>query len=94
MTDYIATVKIKIDPQTHIDAIYEEYRKSLKKGQSATEAGLRPPTEAEIKLYVRKVVLDRLSHDIEIRSVTVEAVSAEDEGGTKTNPNGQYRAKV
>jgi hypothetical protein len=94
MTNYIATVKIKIDPQAHIDAKYEEYKKSLEKGKSATEAGLSPPTEAEMKLYVRKVVLDRLSPDNEIRSVSVEAVSAEDEGGTNKNPNGQYGGRV
>lgn len=40
MTNYIATVKIKIDPQAHIDAKYGEYKKSLEKGKSATEAGL------------------------------------------------------
>jgi hypothetical protein len=61
MTNYIATVKIKIDPQAHIEAKYEEYKKSL---ESATEADLSPPTEPEIKKYVTKVVLDRLSLDI------------------------------
>lgn len=76
MTDYIATVKIRIDPQLHIDAKHDEYKKSLELGKSATGAGLSPPTEAEIKLYVRKVVrkvvLDRLSPDNEIKSDSVE----------------------
>ena len=79
MTNYIATVKIKIDPQTHIDSKYNEYKKSLDEGKSATEAGMSPPTEAEIKLYIRKLVLDRLSPDNEIRSVSVEGVTPEEE---------------
>jgi hypothetical protein len=84
MTNYITTVKIKIDPQTHIDSKYYEYKKSLDDGKSATEAGVSPPTEAEIKLYVRKLVLDRLSPDNEIRSVSVEGVTPEEESDDDT----------
>jgi hypothetical protein len=86
MTNYIATVKIKIDPQTHIDAKYEEYKKSLKKGKSATEADLSPPTEPEIKKYVTKVVLDRLSLDKEITNVSIVEISPEDEADKESNP--------
>jgi hypothetical protein len=82
MTNYIATVKVKIDPQTHIDAKYKQYKKSLGEGKSATEANLSPPTEAEIKLYVTKVVLDRLSLDKEITNVSIVEVSPE-EGSDK-----------
>ena len=83
MTNYIATIKVKIDPQTHIDATYEEYKKSLEGGKSGTEAGLSPPTEAEIKKYVTKVVLDRLSLDNEITNVSVVEVSPEIESDSK-----------
>jgi hypothetical protein len=79
MTNYIATVKIKIDPQAHIEAKYEEYKKSLEAAKSATEADLSPPTETEIKKYVTKVVLDRLSLDKEITNVSIVKVSPEDE---------------
>jgi hypothetical protein len=86
MTNYIATVKIKIDPRAHIDAKYEEYKKSLKKAKSATEADLSPPTEPEIKKYVTKVVLDRLSLDKEITNVSIVEVSPEDEADKESNP--------
>jgi hypothetical protein len=79
MTNYIATVKIKIDPQAHIEAKYEEYKKLLEAGKSGTEADLSPPTEPEIKKYVTKVVLDRLSLDKEITNVSIVEVSLEDE---------------
>lgn len=79
MTNYIVTVKIKIDPRAHIDAKYEEYKKSLTEGKSATEANLSPPTIPEIKRYVTKVVLDRLSLDKEITNVSIVEVSPEDE---------------
>ena len=49
MTNYIAIEKIKIDPQAHIEAKYEEYKKLLEAGKSATEAGLSPSTTPEIK---------------------------------------------
>jgi hypothetical protein len=86
MTYYIATVKIKIDPQAHIDAKYEKYKKSLKKGKSATETDLTPPTEPEIKIYVTKVVLDRLSLDKEITNVSIVEVYPEDEANKESNP--------
>jgi hypothetical protein len=79
MTNYVATVKIKIDPRKHIEAKYEEYKKSLEAAKSATEANLSPPTESEIKKYVTKVVLDRLSPDKEITNVSIVKVSPEDE---------------
>jgi phenylpyruvate tautomerase PptA (4-oxalocrotonate tautomerase family) len=79
MTNYIATVKIKIDPQAHIEAKYEEYKKSQEAGKSATEADLIPPTDPEIKKYVTKVLLDRLSLDKEITHVSIVEVSPEDE---------------
>ena len=79
MTNYIATVKIKIDPQAHIEAKYKEYKESLEEGKSATEAGLSLPTIPEIKKYVTKVVLDRLSLDKEITNVSIVEVSPEDE---------------
>jgi hypothetical protein len=75
MTNYIVTVKIKIDPRAHIDAKYEEYKKSLTEGKSATEADLSPPTIREIKRYVTKVVLDRLSLDKEITNVSSRNIS-------------------
>jgi hypothetical protein len=85
MTNYIATVKIKIDPQSHIEARYDEYKKSLEEGKSATEADLSPPTEPEIKKYVTKVVLDRLSLDKEITNVSIVEVSPADEANKESN---------
>ena len=80
MTEYIATVKIKIDPQAHIDSKYYGYKKSLEEGKSVTEANLSsPPTEAEIKLYVRNLVLARFPLDKEIKHVSVLEVSSGDE---------------
>jgi hypothetical protein len=80
MTEYIATVKINIDPQAHIDSKYYGYRKSLEEGKSVTEANLSsPPTEAEIKLYVRNLVLARFPLDKEIKHVSVLEVSSGDE---------------
>jgi hypothetical protein len=80
MTEYIATVKIKIDPQAHIDSKYYDYKKSLDAGKSAAEANLSPPpTEAEIKLYVKHLVLARFPVDKEIKHVSVLEVSSEDE---------------
>lgn len=79
MTNYLATVKIKIDPQAHIDSKYYQYKKSLDDGKSATEAGVSPPTEAEIKLYVRNLVLARFPLDKEIMHVDVVGVSPEEE---------------
>jgi hypothetical protein len=80
MTEYIATVKIKIDPQAHIDSKYYGYKKSLEEGKSAAEANLSsPPTEAEIKLYVRNLVLARFPLDKEIKHVSILEVSSEDE---------------
>ena len=35
MTNYIATVKIKIDPQKHIDSKYYGSKKSIEAGKSA-----------------------------------------------------------
>ena len=83
MTDYIATVKIKIDPQAHFDSKYYEYKKSIEAGKSATEADLNPPTEAEIKLYVRNLVLARFPLDKTIKNVNVVEVSPEEESDSK-----------
>jgi hypothetical protein len=87
MTEYIATVKIKIDPRAHIDSKYYGYKKSLEEGISTAEANLSsPPTEAEIKLYVRNLVLARFPLDREIKHVSVLEVSSEDE---KESDNGK-----
>ena len=83
MTNYIATVKIEIDPQAHIDSKYYGYKKSLDDGKSATEAGVSPPTEAEIMLYVRNLVLARFPLDKEIKHIDVLEVSPEDESVSK-----------
>jgi hypothetical protein len=78
MTNYIATAKIKIDPQTHIDSKYYGYKKSMEAGKSATEANLSPPTEEEIKLYVKNLVFARFPLDNEIKHVAVAEVSPEE----------------
>jgi hypothetical protein len=83
MTNYIVTVKIKIDPQQYIDSRYDEYKKSVESGKSTTEANLSPPNEAEIKLFVRKLVVDRFSLDNEIKNVYVAEVSQEEESNRK-----------
>lgn len=79
MTNYVATVIVKVDPQAHIDSKYYEYKKSIEAGKSATEVDLSPPTEAEIKLYVRNLVLARFPLDKEIKHVTVVEVAPEEE---------------
>lgn len=83
MTNYIATIKIKIDPQAHIDSKYYGYKKSMEAGKSAAEANLSPPTEDEIKLYVKNLVLARFPLDNEIRDVAVAEVSPEEESDSK-----------
>jgi hypothetical protein len=79
MSDYVATVKVKVDPQTHVDSKYYAYKKSIEAGKSATETNLSPPTEAEIKLYVINLVLARFPLDKEIKHVDVVDVSPGDE---------------
>jgi hypothetical protein len=79
MTNYLATVKIKVDSQEHIDSKYYEYKKSIEAGKSATETNLSPPTESEIKLYVRNLVLARFPLGKEIEHVDVVGVSPEEE---------------
>jgi hypothetical protein len=44
------------------------------------------PTIPEIKKYVTKVVLDRLSLDKEITNVSIVEVSPEDEADKESNP--------
>ena len=85
MSNYIATVKINVDPKVHIDSKYYEYKKSLDAGKSGAEAKLTPPTEAEIELYVRNLVLARFPIDKEIKHVTILEVSpaAEEESGSE-----------
>lgn len=79
MTDYVATVKVKVDPQTHVDSKYYAYKKSIEAGKSATETNLSPTTESEIKLYLINLVLARFPLDKEIKHVDVIEVSTEEE---------------
>ncbi len=80
MTDSIATVEIKIDPQSFLDVRYDQYKKSVEAGKPISEANLGlTTTKAMIEIYIRKLVQDRFPLDNEIKEVKVVKITHEEE---------------